>query len=167
MLAREQGLSGLSVDAVVARAGVSKGAFFHHFATRQDMIAALLASLAEQFEADLLAYRQAGMPFAEALVEATFAEIARDSGFMATLVGAVAADRALARQVDAQTESWTRAMIDEGAPEPVARLIRTALDGLLLQCLMRAGQPPGELLNDGLVQTLRQLARSASARTRA
>lgn len=33
----EQGFSGTSVDAIVAKAGVTKGAFFHHFATKTEL----------------------------------------------------------------------------------------------------------------------------------
>lgn len=146
-VAREQGVSGLTVDAVVTRAGVSKGAFFHHFNTRREMVAALLADLAQSFEADLAKAQEAGLSFGQALVDATLAEVARDTGFLATLVGAVAEDRDLARVVNEQTEGWTRKMVEEGVSEPKARLIRAALDGLLFQCLLRAGAtPPLDLL---------------------
>lgn len=33
----EQGFAGTSVDAIVAKAGVTKGAFFHHFATKTEL----------------------------------------------------------------------------------------------------------------------------------
>src|SRR5690348_13034970 len=41
VLAEELGLEGLSVNAVVARAGVSKGTFFHHFPDRVSYLVAL------------------------------------------------------------------------------------------------------------------------------
>jgi TetR/AcrR family transcriptional repressor of nem operon len=41
VLAEELGLEGLSVNAVVAGAGVSKGTFFHHFADRVSYLVAL------------------------------------------------------------------------------------------------------------------------------
>lgn len=140
-LARESGLYGLTVDGVVERAGVSKGAFFHYFPTRQAMIAALLDHLAEAFERDLARLEAVGQPFAHALIEATLAEVQRDTGFMATLVTAVAIDRELGRVVEARTESWTQRMIREGLPQADARLVRSALDGLLLQCVLAGGSP--------------------------
>src|ERR1700682_6239131 len=41
VLAEELGLEGLSVNAVVAGAGVSKGTFFHHFPDRVSYLVAL------------------------------------------------------------------------------------------------------------------------------
>src|SRR5258708_16907365 len=52
-LAEELGLEGLSVNAVVAAAGVSKGTFFHHFRDRTAYLVALHRrfhdALADQF----------------------------------------------------------------------------------------------------------------------
>lgn len=42
---REKGPLGLSVDAVIRAAGVSKGGFFHHFPTKHSLLAALAARL--------------------------------------------------------------------------------------------------------------------------
>jgi AcrR family transcriptional regulator len=125
-LAREHGLAGLAVDRVVERAGLSKGAFFHHFATKRDMVAALLAHLAAEFEADLTAREAGGEGFARALIHATLAEVERNTGFMAALVEAVALDRTLAPVIEARTELWTGRMIDEGMAEGDARLVRAA-----------------------------------------
>ena len=38
----EQGFSATSVDAVVTQAGITKGAFFHHFASKSDLALALV-----------------------------------------------------------------------------------------------------------------------------
>jgi TetR/AcrR family transcriptional regulator, transcriptional repressor for nem operon len=38
----EQGYAGTSVDSIVAGAGVTKGAFFHHFSSKADLASALL-----------------------------------------------------------------------------------------------------------------------------
>lgn len=138
-LARDEGLAGLSLDRAAKKAGVSKGAVFHHFATKADLVAALLAHLADQFESDLARREAEGEPFAKALIGATLAEVERNTGFMATLVSAVALDRSLGAKIESRTEVWTKRMIADGVAEPRARLIRTALDGLLLGCLVRSG----------------------------
>ena len=139
-LAREEGLAGLSVDRVVKRAAISKGAFFHHFATRNDLVTALIAHLAEAFEADLAGREASGELFARALVGATLDEVERNTGFMATLVSAVVLHRALGPVIEARTEVWTQRMIADGMDESRARLVRAALDGLLLQCLLRRNE---------------------------
>jgi AcrR family transcriptional regulator len=43
----EQGVRGMSVDAIVARGGLSKGTFFHFFSAKQDFLDALCARIAE------------------------------------------------------------------------------------------------------------------------
>ena len=42
------GIDALSVDSVVRQAGLTKGAFFHHFPTKNAMLAALTERLAQQ-----------------------------------------------------------------------------------------------------------------------
>lgn len=44
----QQGFTGTTVDAVIARAGVAKGAFFHHFASKSDLARALLERYADR-----------------------------------------------------------------------------------------------------------------------
>lgn len=49
----EQGFAATSVDAVVTGAGVTKGAFFHHFPTKLDLAHALVERWAERDESHL------------------------------------------------------------------------------------------------------------------
>lgn len=58
----EQGYDATSIDQVIARAGVSKGGFYHHFASKDDLLEALaelvatqsLAAISDVFEDDSL-----------------------------------------------------------------------------------------------------------------
>lgn len=52
-LALENGLATVSVEAVAADAGVTKGGLFHHFPNKQALIDAVFQHLLEEFEADL------------------------------------------------------------------------------------------------------------------
>ncbi|UMG91316.1 TetR/AcrR family transcriptional regulator [Nocardioides sp. TF02-7] len=60
----DNGFNATTVDAVLAAAGTSKGAFFHHFASKQDLAAALVdkyvAADLEMLELGLAAARAAG-----------------------------------------------------------------------------------------------------------
>jgi TetR/AcrR family transcriptional regulator, transcriptional repressor for nem operon len=49
----EQGYTGTSVDAIVEGAGVTKGAFFHHFPSKSELAAVLLDRYAEEDAAHL------------------------------------------------------------------------------------------------------------------
>lgn len=140
-LIREQGFASLSVDRVAARAGVSKGAFFHHFATRQAMVEALLDALAAEFDAGLDARVAAGDRFAVALVDVLIGEAERDCAFLAAMLSAVVLDRSVAATVNARIDGWTRRMVDDGTDEATALVVRSVLDGIVLLCLLHAPQP--------------------------
>lgn len=140
-LVREHGFAHLSVDRVAARAGVSKGAFFHHFASRQAMVQALLGHLADCFEADIDARGAHGATFARALVETVLHEAAQDGAFMAALLSAVLIDPAAADVVDARTGAWTQRMCADGVDEATALTVRSVLDGVVLLCLHHAPGP--------------------------
>ncbi len=57
-LIRRNGYSATSVDDICARAGLTKGAFFHHFKTKDDLVGACLA----QWDADAAAM-ESNAPF--------------------------------------------------------------------------------------------------------
>ena len=52
---RRDGVKRLSVDAVVAEAGISKGGFFYHFKTKDDLLAALMQAITEEMTAEVTA----------------------------------------------------------------------------------------------------------------
>jgi TetR/AcrR family transcriptional regulator, transcriptional repressor for nem operon len=60
-LAERTGLSGLSVNLIVAEAGVAKGTFFHHFGDRASYLLALHREFHERL-ADAVQAAVAGMP---------------------------------------------------------------------------------------------------------
>jgi AcrR family transcriptional regulator len=60
-LGDEQGLPGLSVNAVTARAGMAKGSFYQHFPDRRSYLVALHRRYHDQLEAVVLA-AVAGLP---------------------------------------------------------------------------------------------------------
>jgi AcrR family transcriptional regulator len=49
----ESGIGGFSVDAVVSEARLSKGGFFHNFASKEELLAAVLQRLAAQCNAEI------------------------------------------------------------------------------------------------------------------
>lgn len=140
-LVREDGFASLSVERVVTRAQVSKGAFFHHFATRQAMVEALLEHLAVDFDTQLAARATPGRPFAAVLIETLLAEAEQDCAFMAAMLSAVVLDRRVAETVNARIAHWTQRMVDDGLDEATALLVRSVLDGVVLLCLLHAPGP--------------------------
>lgn len=57
----EQGLTGPSLDAIAARAGFTRGAFYVHFDTRDDLIAAAMAQVINSFMDLVIASGDAGL----------------------------------------------------------------------------------------------------------
>lgn len=141
-LVREQGFAQLSVERVAARAGVSKGAFFHHFASRQAMVQALLTHLAAEFEADVEARREAfAGSFTHALVATVIHEAEHDGAFMAAMMSAVLLDPAAAEIVNGELCDWTGRIRADGLDEATALTVRSVLDGVVLLCLLHAPGP--------------------------
>lgn len=157
-LAAEGGVLALGVERVAARAGVSKGAFFYHFANKDEMIAALLEAIATRFEAAIEARVAAGESFARALIAESFAEVARGRALVACLIAAVAVDPALAPRIAERTGAWSARMRAEGVTEERAKLIRLALDGLLLASLF--GPVPCEPEYSAMRRSIERLADS-------
>src|SRR3954467_14212049 len=82
---RRDGPQALTLDAVAAEAGVSKGGLLYHFGTKQELIEALVARWLAEFQADIDA---ADPHFVRGYVRASdpAGEIADELGLLAALV---------------------------------------------------------------------------------
>ena len=139
-----QGFAATSVDAVIARTGLTKGAFFHHFRSKNELAQALMERFAEQ-DAALLervvgrAERLAGDPLQQVLLvvgllEETIAEAVEE------LPGCLYASYAYeAGLFDARTHAVIREALLRWR-ERVADLLRRAA----LQHPPRVPLDPGE-----------------------
>lgn len=56
----DQGYEAVSIDLVVQRAGVAKGAFYHHFASKRDLLERLVDTLQGELAAQLAAKASSG-----------------------------------------------------------------------------------------------------------
>lgn len=134
------GPSGVTVDAVLAESGMSKGGFFHHFATKT----ALLGGLLERLSRDIASMAAPSMRGDQRLRgRALRAQIAiafdlppaqreRNRALVLAFVAGVMECPALAahaRKANRQTLATARV---EGADTGTALLIQLALDGYLL-----------------------------------
>lgn len=71
-LARETGAGNLSLDAVAARAGVSKGGLLYHFPTKTKLLEAVVGQFVDGFARALAAREAASAPSSDRLVSAYF-----------------------------------------------------------------------------------------------
>jgi TetR/AcrR family transcriptional repressor of nem operon len=129
-LAHEHGLGQVSVNRVVATAGVAKGTFFHHFGDRAGFLVALHRRFHDRLKAEIEAAIGDQPPGRERLIRATTAYLdgcRRDRGTRALLVEARAepAVRAEIIQRNAQFTALAAAdfaTLDRGNAEAAAQL---------------------------------------------
>jgi AcrR family transcriptional regulator len=146
---RRDGPQALTLDAVAAEAGVSKGGLLYHFGTKQDLIEALVARWLAEFQDDIDA---ADPHFVRGYVRASdpAGEIADELGLLAALV----ADPAVLRTVRERYAIWQDRVEREGSDPVDATVARLAADGLWLAELLGMAPPRGRLREQVLSRLL-------------
>jgi AcrR family transcriptional regulator len=148
---RRDGAAHLTLDAVAAEAGTSKGGLLYHFATKEALLAALVARLVESFGTSLGRAVDAD-PDPRGRWTRAYVRIAADpdgtSPEDATAVGllaALAADPALVDPLRARYVEWRARLLDDGLPEEDALIVALAADGLWMADLLGFAAPEGDL----------------------
>ena len=143
---RRDGARALTLDAVAAEAGVSKGGLLYHFGTKRELLDAMLDGWLEEFAAEIEAARE-GRRFASGYVKASdmsgwaAADRATEFGLLAALVDEPGA----LERVRERYAAW-QSQLEEEAGDPVAATVaRLAADGLWLNDLLGLAPPAGEL----------------------
>ncbi len=137
-LARERGPGNISIEAVAAKAGLSKGGVLYHFRTKGDLLAALVSTHVEasldRIEASLAQDETAPNALAVALVEAYRCErsqvVPRASGLMA----AVAENPEFLCPLRRHQETLVERLETSADPE-LSKILFFALEGLKSQRL--------------------------------
>jgi AcrR family transcriptional regulator len=135
---RRDGPQALTLDAVAAAAGVSKGGLLYHFASKRQLLDALVARWLDEFEHDIDA---APGGFVAGYVRASDGAKAEESGLMAALV----ADPRVLAAVRERYATWQDRLVTEGGDAVSATLARLAADGLWLADLLGTAPPEGDL----------------------
>jgi AcrR family transcriptional regulator len=138
---RRDGASALTLDAVAAEAGVSKGGVLYHFASKRALIDGLLERWLDDFEAklddgDLLASYVRACDLSKAGPDYNAAEF----GVLAAMI-----DEPAALEATRVREAEWMERILAGAPDRAdAWLVRLAADGLWYSDLLGIAPPQGE-----------------------
>ena len=159
---RRAGPRGLTLDAVAAEAGVSKGGLLYHFHTKRDLVRGLLADWMDGFEADVERNAEDGAGgWTRAYVrESDMTRVApaeRDAEFslLAMLIDAP-------EELDPLREryrAWQERIDDDGIDPVDAVLARLAADGLWYADLLGLAPPTGKQRAE-LLRRLESLATS-------
>lgn len=162
----EDGLAALTTTAVTARAGVSRGAYLHHFPTRETLVTALVEVALDRQERALAAVLADGHDDPEAIVAALW-RITDGPGFgvWLELVAAGRTTGELRATVAALSERFAalgRAAWPDAGPAAIMLMFAT-MNGLMLDRVLGINAD----LVDEAVALLPQVLRSASASDRA
>jgi AcrR family transcriptional regulator len=144
---RRDGPQALTLDAVAAEAGVSKGGLLYHFKSKRELLDALVARWLDDFQDDIDA--ESG-GFARRYVAASDGAKAEEAGMLAALV----ADPQVLATVRDRHRAWQDQVVAEGGDPVDATVARLAADGLWLADLLGVAPPEGELRERVLARLL-------------
>lgn len=158
---QRDGAAALTLDAVAAEAGVSKGGLLYHFPAKDDLIRGLVDRLVARFDARVAAALAGGQrSFLEAYVVASVED--DDVATAAALVAAVALSPSLLDPLRERYGQWSRDLASSGVDPTTVLLVRLALDGLWLSDVL-ALDPPGPGARQALSRALIALSRRHDA----
>jgi AcrR family transcriptional regulator len=131
----EHGTQGLTLAAVAAHAGVSKGGLLYHFANKDALITGLIERLIAGFDELIESFRQERPGwYTRAYVEATFTILAEQDAGLArrrwAAVWAAATDPQLRAPLAVAERRWMNEGLDEEPDPELSRLARFAADGV-------------------------------------
>ena len=143
-LAASEGITALGVERIVQAAGVSKGSFFYHFATKEEMIRALFKHVAERCISEVDEAVANGARFTDAFIEMVVRDLREKGELIAVIVATVALDPSLRAVLTAHSEDLHKRMIKEDAlSEEQADLLRLVIDGAMIGTVLY--EPEGKL----------------------
>jgi AcrR family transcriptional regulator len=135
----EKGVVHLTLDAVAATAGISKGGLLYHFASKEALVVALVetlvASLEEDFEKAYAAEREGPGRAARAMIAEGMSWTdhgcdERRERLGAALLAAAGNKPELLLPMQRAFTKWIQEMGDDGLAPGVAMVVAAALDGL-------------------------------------
>ncbi|WP_077103881.1 TetR/AcrR family transcriptional regulator [Agrobacterium sp. DSM 25558] len=139
-LAAEQGFSAVSVQAVASAAGVTKGGLFHHFASKQALLEAVLGDLLAKLDEDIDALISQDCEgygcFTRAYVNAFFADRGRETYAQWSAISVALVSEPALRQL---WERWINGRLTRHKTTDDhlnLELVRLAIDGLWLADLV-------------------------------
>ncbi len=157
------GAHAMTLEAVAAEAGVSKGGLLYHFPGKGQLLDALVERWDASLEAEVEARREPGpggwvRAYLDASSTLSEAERRQEIGLLAAL----AAEPERLAPVRRRYEQWQARAVDDGIDPVEATVVRLAADGLWIAELLGFAPPEGEL-RERVLARLRELASDPAA----
>jgi AcrR family transcriptional regulator len=146
---RRDGAQALTLDAVAAQAGVSKGGLLYHYGSKHDLVEAMVDRWLTEFQRDIDAN---GPGFVRGYVRAS--DPAGSAEDELGLLAAFVADPAVLRAARERYAIWQDRVEREGGDPVDATVARLAADGLWLAELLGMAPPRGTLREQVLARLL-------------
>jgi AcrR family transcriptional regulator len=150
LIVRRDGASKLTLDAVAAEAGVSKGGLLYHFATKEALVSAMVERMLISFEG---AQERAMLSdpvepgcWTRAWVRSSVSPNgpSKHDATAAGLLAAVALNPALVGPMRDRYVQWREQAARDGIQAEVAAVVTLAADGLWMADLLGLSAPVGE-----------------------
>ncbi len=119
----QQGLEALTIDAVAATAGLTKGGVLYHYQHKADILRGLAEAFIEEFERDweqeleLMPPRRFGSGRVPRSYVAATTRVNTSDGLSAALLAAVIADQATRRLLSDRVQVWYQRVVQEDGRE--------------------------------------------------
>ena len=147
----EKGVAHLTLDAVAALAGISKGGLLYHYASKEALVVALVEKLVQSIEVDLQRAYEAEPEGPGRMIRAMIVEsacriggerLARREQVGVALLAAAGSNPELLTPMRKVFQQWMADLKGDGLPPGIPLLIAAALDGLTFWNLFGLYAPP-------------------------
>jgi AcrR family transcriptional regulator len=158
-----------TLEAVAARAGISKGGLLYHFPSKEQLAAGLCDRLATLAAEDAHAMRNADEGPARYYVRSSqYASTPLDRALVAVSRLRQSGDARARATIEAASDSWLAILHDVLGDLDSARAVKLIGDGLYYNALNRAlgGQPVPTGADEGLLEVVDRITNATSASRR-
>jgi AcrR family transcriptional regulator len=166
-IVRRDGSAKLTLDAVAAEAGVSKGGLLYHFATKEALVSAMLGRMLAAFDSAQERAMASDPVRAGRWTRAWVRTSVSPAGpsehdtTAAGLLAAVATNPELVAPMRDRYAEWRLRAADDGIPPETAAIVALAADGLWMADLLGLSAPVGEQRERIIERLLEMTADSA------
>jgi AcrR family transcriptional regulator len=145
----EHGIGAITLEAVAARAEVSKGGLLYHFGSKEALLQGLIDRVGHLGVADLETARTAPEGVVRYYLRSSVTDVTQDAAMHRTTLAAmrlIGNEDAVDEAIRAYTRNW-RTLLTEHVGDPVlADFVGTTGDGLYLRAML--GEDTSHLIDD-------------------
>jgi AcrR family transcriptional regulator len=146
---QNNGIEKLTLEAVAAEAGVSKGGLLHHFPNKEALIKSMVAAITDEFIVDVQTRadhdaRDQGK-WSRAYLQSTFEGNKEENGMNTALTASLFTHHDLLEELRKQYAVWQHNIENDGFDPVMSTIVRLAVDGLWFSEVFGVGEIDDEL----------------------